>query len=158
MRLGVISDSHRDLASLERAVEHMGEVDMLLHAGDLYTDAKYLENEVRVPVISVIGNCDFTAGPLEEVIAIGGKKILLTHGHNLGVKSGLGRLGYLAEEKEYDAVVFGHSHVPCMEYWGKVLLFNPGSVSLPRGTGKKTFGILNVSDKQIQGEIFSLEK
>ena len=156
MRVGVISDSHWDSQSLRKALAAMGAVDLILHAGDMYEDAEYLSDISLYPVEAVAGNCDSAGKPTEKVVTVAGQKVLLTHGHKYGVKLGLQKIGYLAEEKGVDAVVFGHTHVPCNLMLGNVLLFNPGSISLPRDHEAKTFGILKVCNNIIRGEILKL--
>jgi len=59
------------------------------------------------------------------------------------VKWGYDRIAYYGQEKEADILLFGHTHVPFMDYYGKMLLLNPGSISLPRATSIPTFGIIN---------------
>jgi len=156
LRLGVVSDSHRYLVSLEYAVKQMGKIDMLLHAGDLYSDAEHIEGLIGVPVIAVAGNCDYINAPSEREITIAGKKIFLVHGHKFGVKLGIERIGYYAEEKGYDVVIFGHTHTPLVTKWGETLLLNPGSVGLPRGTNQRTFGIIELRAQELQGRILPL--
>ena len=45
MRAIVLSDSHNDTASLERAITSVGEknIDMIIHLGDIARDVDYLE-------------------------------------------------------------------------------------------------------------------
>lgn len=139
------------------AVEHMGPVDLLLHAGDHFDDAIFLSNLLAFPVIGVRGNCDF-AGPWEELVDAGGVKILLIHGHQYGVKRSLQSLAYRAQEAGAKVVVFGHTHEPEIEWVNDILLFNPGSTIRPRGACKyPTYGILTVKEGVITPSIGQLE-
>ena len=47
----------------------------------------------------------------------------------------------LRREKPH-AVVFGHTHVPCFERWGEVILFNPGYAGRQRFKLPRSVGIL----------------
>jgi len=136
VRLAVVSDTHGSLENLSRLQKDLGEVDWLLHAGDHYRDAARAGADLGLPkerVIAVAGNCDFgQGGPPEQLLEVEGVRILLTHGHLYGVKRDLQRIWYRARELGARAVLFGHSHVPVLRWEGDVLLFNPGSLSLPR--------------------------
>ncbi|MDN5294353.1 MAG: uncharacterized protein PWQ91_865 [Eubacteriales bacterium] len=158
MRIGVISDTHGRVKIMREAVAAMGKIDMLLHAGDHITDAEILRAELDVPVYAVRGNCDFyDPGPEEEVIAVGGWKILLTHGHLYRVKYGYQLLAQQAEEKKIDVAVFGHTHIPYNHRHGGVLLFNPGTLSHPRTEDGLTYGILEVGPSGISGTIYHFQ-
>ncbi|MBO8168758.1 MAG: metallophosphoesterase [Thermoanaerobacteraceae bacterium] len=155
MRLGVVSDSHKDIEALKRALKNMGPVDMLLHAGDMYSDVKMVKNLLETgEIYSVVGNCDLDRQPGEQLITVFGYKLYLTHGHLHGVKYRLDKLVYHAEEIGADVVVFGHTHVPYRQYWGDILLFNPGSVSRPRGVRQASYGIIEIIDSTIQAKIY----
>ena len=104
MRIGVISDTHRNLHLAREAIRAMGKIDLLIHAGDHYSDAIELAEEFGLEVKSVIGNCDFPGeGNAEELISIndGEFKIFVVHGHQYGVKSGLEKLYYRGLEFRY---------------------------------------------------------
>ena len=45
MRIGVLSDTHGITSIAEKALAQMGNIDILLHAGDLATDARHFENK-----------------------------------------------------------------------------------------------------------------
>ena len=93
MCIGVLSDTHGNRRAFERALEAMGAVDLLLHAGDFANDAIVMGNMYGIPVQTVAGNCDFF-GTAEEakLFEIAGHTILLVHGHRQHVKSGLEKL------------------------------------------------------------------
>ena len=56
------------------------------------------------------------------------KRILLCHGHTLGVKQSLLAAGLKAEEENLDLLLFGHTHRPLVDKRGKTLFVNPGSI------------------------------
>ena len=76
MRIGVVSDTHGSLSTAIKLIREMGELDLLLHAGDYYRDAAALAREFNLPVRAVVGNCDLAAkGPVEEYIELAGWRI-----------------------------------------------------------------------------------
>jgi putative phosphoesterase len=156
-RIGVISDTHLrepdpDLGpGLTRV---WGQVDMILHAGDL-VNMSVLDVLEAPEVLAVAGNMDdylvTQSLPTKLTIQVEGKSIGLIHGW--GPPMGLaGRV--MKEFEEVDAIVFGHSHRPTNTVKNGVLLFNPGSYG--RGfMGSGTVGVLTVA-KGIKGEIIKL--
>lgn len=157
MRVGVISDTHGAVKEAARAVQRMGNIEALIHAGDFYVDALYLRSEIKVPVYAVAGNCDSPSDrPDELTITLEGHRILITHGHHHRVKHGLQGLLYKAREVEAAAVVFGHTHVPLNLLENNILFFNPGSVNNPQPGHAAGYGILEINNLGIRGKLFSL--
>ncbi len=153
MRIGVLSDTHGITSIAEKALAQMGNIDILLHAGDLATDARHFENK-EYKLYFVAGNCDYDVfEPTEKMLEIQNKKILLTHGHRYRVKYGYDRLLSRAKEISADIVVFGHTHVPENTYIDNILLFNPGSTTLPKNGGPGTYGILEIINGHIKAQI-----
>ncbi|MBM7684838.1 metallophosphoesterase family protein [Defluviitalea raffinosedens] len=162
MKLLIFSDTHHALYVAKSVIERIKDrMDMFIHLGDHDLDAVELSKEFPdIPVHYVAGNCDFgSSSPTEKIIRVGGKKILMIHGHKHNVKWGYDRISYYGEEKEVDVVLFGHTHIPLIEYSGRVLIFNPGSISQPRGTITPTFGILDIDrDGRIEPAIMTIGK
>lgn len=159
MKIGVIADTHLEAPSpeLERlATGLFGDADLVVHAGDIRTEA-VLEVFGGKELVAVRGNND--AGPLgdrlpeERVFEAGGHRIGVTHGR--GWPPGLpGRVRRRFED--VDCIVFGHSHRPFNERRGGVLLFNPGAFCGGLfALGRRSAGILRVG-REIRGEIVRL--
>lgn len=158
MKVLVISDTHRFLENAEDLLSiYSGKIKDVIHLGDMVNDCKSLMKKYgNFNFYSVAGNNDYdVAVPYETMVTLGGKKLLLTHGYRQRVNYGLLSLGLWAEEKEADAVLFGHIHQPVAEYFNNVLICNPGSLSLPRNTDFPTFGILDI-DKESGAMDFAL--
>ena len=157
MRIGVVSDSHGQLEALRAAAAALGEVDLWLHAGDCSQDSRVLSEVSAAPVIAVKGNCDGSAQTKpDEFIELEGCYIWLTHGHRHGVKYNCDELVWWAKEYRVQAVVYGHSHQPDNRFDSGVLVFNPGSVALPRG-GRPTCGLIELDQSGVlQAEIIEL--
>ena len=147
MKYLVISDTHGRIdAALQIWEKHIkeGPLDGILHLGDLAEDAAGIARRLCVPVIAVSGNMDgLTDVPDHRIWDTPYGPVLLTHGHRQSVKSGLSGLLYRTLELECKAAIFGHTHIPCMEFAEGVHLFNPGSLSRPLG-GRPSYGLLTL--------------
>jgi len=145
MLLGVIGDTHGDVHSIKQAVAAAGPVDLWLHTGDFCQDALSLKLFTGVKVIVVAGNCDRRIGAKpDEFIELAGYRVWLTHGHSYGVKQNQEELRYWAQQYEADIVVYGHTHQAGVMVESNLLLFNPGSTSMPGKGKKRTFGIIEL--------------
>lgn len=133
--IGVISDTHGNRRAFEWALGAIGEMDLLLHAGDFANDAVVMGEIYEIPVETVAGNCDFFgSGQDAKLMEIAGHRVLLIHGHRQHVKSGLDELYALAQYNEADVCIFGHTHCHEIEWRGNTVMLNPGSPSQPRGS------------------------
>lgn len=152
IRIGVISDTHRNQAMVRRALSVLGRIDCLMHLGDGVQDVQFLEAIMDIPVYTVGGNCDFSGkSPSELIVEIGGRKIFLTHGHFFGVRSSMRPLIKNAVKNGYDITLFGHTHIPEVFAQGRQVFMNPGSTSEPRGLFRHTTcGLIELRE----GEIF----
>ncbi len=158
MKIGVISDTHGDLVSAEKAIRLMGDIDILIHAGDTFRDAMLIKEKTGIEVIAVKGNTDFDCeADIEKVISIGKKRIFLTHGHAYNVKFTLDRLYYKALETNSDIVIFGHSHMQTLVNEKDITFLNPGSVSRPRGGKKPSYAIIDVIQERFEIKLYDLD-
>ncbi len=157
MRIGVISDTHGDIDLALEAIKQMGEVDVILHAGDTYSDLIEISKKVKIEMIGVRGNIGKEdEGPRELVLELGGFRIFLVHGHYYDVKHSLMRLFYRAKELETDIVVYGHTHLALSAVEDNILFLNPGSIGYPRGKYKNSYAILDLSGKKATVEILEI--
>jgi putative phosphoesterase len=148
MRIGLLSDTHKDLSLAQEVLEQIGKLDLLLHAGDHYKDGIILGDKFKIPTKVVLGNCDFfKKGSTEEIIKIGQYTILLTHGHQYGVKNSLQKLFYRSQEVQANIVVFGHTHMPLYIVERGVHFLNPGSLTMPRGNTKPCYGLISLENE-----------
>ncbi len=159
MRLLFISDIHGVPSTLEAALK-VGETlgydklvllgDLLYHGPrngvpDFYDPVKVAKilNGLKDKIVAVRGNCDAEVDqmmvefPIMEdyrVLEAGKEKFFLTHGH-LFNENRLPPLGMGT------VLVHGHTHIPELkEIVPGLRLFNPGSVSLPKGGSSRSFG------------------
>ncbi len=157
MKIGVLSDTHGIKNLAEKAIKNMKDIDMVLHAGDLVSDARHLET-LEYKVHCVAGNCDSHGlESTEKILEIQQKRIFLTHGHIYRVKYGYDKLFVRAKQLFADVVVFGHTHFPENMYLDNILFFNPGSTTLPKNGGPGTFGILEIIKGNINAYIGTIK-
>ncbi|MFT9496032.1 YfcE family phosphodiesterase [Anaerosolibacter sp.] len=156
MRIGVISDTHGDIEAAETVIKERDDLDLIIHLGDHYDDGIKLKEKIGIPLIGVRGNCDsYVAGEDEMVYEAKGHKILIIHGHQYGVKSDLNRLYYRALELGCDLALYGHTHIPISITFGNVMILNPGSLCLPRGGAKPSYGVVE-QGQEIRSYIMEL--
>ncbi len=120
--------------------------DYLLFAGDLYADGKIIASRLNIPFNAVAGNCDGAGGnPWEETVEIMDKKFYLLHGHQYGVKNGMNRLYYRAQEIKADVVIYGHTHQPHLQCVDDIWFINPGSPTRPRMGTRGTYAVIELN-------------
>lgn len=136
MKVLIVSDTHGRERNLEKALEKEKPIDQLIHLGDVEGSEDYIRAMTDVPVTIVAGNNDYYSDlPHEEILQLGKYRVLATHGHYYYVNRGHERLWEAAAEKGVDIVMYGHTHVPCLEQKNGVTVLNPGSLTLPRQQG-----------------------
>lgn len=147
MKILLLSDTHGNVAGMEKAVEAFGKnADIIVHCGDgTRGEAQWLrENISHAEVVCVRGNCDFMGGLNDvEFIDVYDKHIMITHGHLFGVKYGLENLSYKAEEEGAQLAFFGHTHICADERLGNVRMINPGSL----GHFEPTCAVVEIDEK-----------
>lgn len=138
MKLLILSDSHREMAAMRKAVR-TEQPDAIVHLGDHYADAQALHHESPdIPLYAVEGNTDYAPGAQAELLLpLENKRIYMTHGHFFNVKSGLSAITQKGASVAADLVLFGHTHLPLCREENGMLLLNPGSVGCPRGFGRR---------------------
>lgn len=157
MRILVISDTHRKHKNLEIVLERVHPIDLLIHLGDAEGCEDYIEAIAECPIEIVSGNSDFfSALAPEKELQLGKYKVLITHGHYYYVNAGIEDIKKEAEGRDFDIVMFGHTHRPVIDYGKKVIAMNPGSISYPRQEGKQPSYILMEIDEQGEAH-FSIE-
>ncbi len=151
MRILVISDSHGSVSGIEAAIEQHPEAEHIIFLGDGAAQIEQIQYYYSKPTYHIIaGNCDWSSEyPYQRIISISGVKVFACHGHNLDVKYGLERLCSIAEQSGAKIVLFGHTHCAYEEYRNGLYIMNPGSIALPRDTMRKSYGLLDITDKGI---------
>ncbi|ATF91750.1 Phosphodiesterase yfcE [Cedecea neteri] len=161
MKLMFASDLHGSLPATEKVLErfaHSG-AKWLVILGDLlnhgprnalpegYNPSAVAQslNSVADKIIAVRGNCDSEVdqmllqfpitAPWQQVL-LAHQRLFLTHGH-------LYHPDNLPPLSAGDVLIFGHTHLPVAEKHEQIYLFNPGSVSIPKGGFEASYGMLD---------------
>ena len=150
MKIGLVSDSHGDTMALDMMLQtpEGAEAECWLHAGDFVRDAEYLEMVSGKKVYMVAGNGDwpYSKAPDDLLVELAGHKILLTHGHEHGVRYDTSTLAQNAANMGADMAVYGHTHIVDITPPGKpgVLVLNPGSIARPRDEAFGSFMLVEL--------------
>lgn len=140
-RVDIISDTHGRLSP--GLLDAIDGCDLLIHAGDITSEADYALLEAAVPRLeAVLGNNDYYReyGPGVD---------------KLGIFSFEGLCFAVAHYREdlpvgsVDVAVCGHTHRPRLVKVGRCLVVNPGSASYPRGDRGPTMARLLIEDGAI---------
>jgi uncharacterized protein len=177
MRIGLISDTH-----IPEACEHLPApvfevfrgVDLVMHAGDVYINRVLDELAEIAPVIAAVGNGDEGLDghrfKLDADERVRGAHLLEIAGVRVGLAHALptpdetsNQVFENAMHRHFggivDVLVMGHSHLEGITRFGKTLVVNPGSATLPRNLVDVpgTVAILEIAaDGTISAEIIRL--
>ncbi len=151
MKILVISDTHGRWGAARKVLLQAGQIDALIHCGDLCGDEETIRDEARVPCYMVAGNNDyFTDLKRDMLLELAGNRILVVHGHRQRVSYGMESLYFRAQEDGAGIVLFGHTHRPFLEWQGGILFANPGSPVYPRQMNSQgTYLLLHLSEGRI---------
>ena len=154
--IGVIADTHGLFDPVVR--QDFTGVDHIVHAGDIGDRSVIEQLEQLAPVTAVSGNVDGyeqSGFPSEFVIELAGRRIAIRHILFEGGK--MTKEGREFLEREHpDICIFGHTHQPRAEWFGKTLLFNPGSAGPKRFTLPRCIGLLRLRDAEVEPHLISL--
>ena len=94
--------------------------------------------------------CDgWTTQPLQKLLDIQGKKLLLSHGHIWQVKSGYETALAAARQQGADLVLFGHTHrAYCVQEPDGLWVLNPGAA-------RDSYGVVTIDGSGMRCEIVS---
>ncbi len=148
--IGVLSDTHGLLRP--EVLTAFGDVDLILHAGDVGDPDILLDLEAVAPLIAVRGNMDYGSWaerlPVMQSIRIGDHSILLVHD--------VGWIDRDIDLKNYQAVINGHTHRPNIQRQLSLLYFNPGSAGHRRNKYPVSVGKLIVRNGQLVPDLIEL--
>ena len=156
MKIGVMSDTHRNREYLEMVTDWMmrkHHISTLYHLGDNYADVIALQDK-NLEVVQVPGIYDAeykmpSVGPLalESVLGI---SILLVHSSDKDLTQ--------ADLNRANIIISGHTHKPEIRISDMVLYFNPGHLKGPMDKNTSpSFGLLDIGDKGVVATIFGID-
>lgn len=109
-------------------------------------------NEFKHRIIAVRGNCDSEVDQMllefpimndsAFVLLENGQRLCLTHGHLYNEEK-------LPPLNEGDILAHGHTHLPVAEKKVGYFLFNPGSVSIPKGGHPASYGLYDSGELSV---------
>ena len=138
MRVLIVSDTHGRHGGLDRALQEAGNIDMLIHLGDVEGGETYIDAVADCDKHIIRGNNDFFSElPREEEFYIGSHKVFITHGHAYYVSLDPEYIREEGKARGAEIVMFGHTHRPFFEDDNGIIVLNPGSLSFPRQEGRK---------------------
>ena len=158
--VGLISDTHDNLALIDKAIEQLNGInaELVLHAGD-YISPFVTGNfkQLKAPLIGVFGNNDGDRTLLKKkfnevgadirgqfaFVLVDGLRIALLHGDETEL------MRSLLELESYDVLVYGHTHVPKTYRKGITLVINPGEVC-GYLSGKSTLSVLDTKTLEVK--------
>jgi uncharacterized protein len=144
VRLGVISDTHGLLRP--EVFDVFGEVDHILHGGDVGPPSILDELGAIAPVTGVYGNTDGwdirSRLPQVASIELDGFTIVVTHGDQFGSPT---PERVQAEFPRAEIIVYGHTHRPLLTLVDVVVtVMNPGGAGPRRFNLPPSVGILEL--------------
>ena len=152
MRVGVFSDSHGDIYHLEKLLDSMGHLDMVLFLGDIAQDAEWLKHKLgRIPnkpvLWAVRGNNDLSSKlPYDCTVCVGQKQLFMTHGHLYQVRTGISSLVSKDKKEGAGIALFGHTHEALCTWESGILVINPGAAGHPYGAHRARACILEIEN------------
>lgn len=157
MQILVLSDSHGHGELIDRVIRKYSDIKHIFFLGDTVRDIEdfvYEYPDKKLQIVS--GNCDFINGyPSYDIVRLEDTDILYCHGHGFDVKSSLTRLVEFSENVGAKLSLYGHTHIPSVEFINGITLVNPGSIARGRNS-KNTFAIVDVTKKGIVPQILEL--
>ncbi len=147
--VGLVSDTH----GLVRPsmIPALAGVSLILHAGDVGSDAVLDALRGVAPVRAVFGNVDAPHPRLQArlELELGGVSIHVSHGHEIGVPTAAGTLA----RYDADVIVFGHTHRALVHREGSRLVVNPGAAGPRRFDVRPSIARLTIADGRAEAEI-----
>jgi hypothetical protein len=132
-RIGVISDTHGHLDP--QVLEEFAGVAHIIHAGDIMDGATLEALAAVAPITAVAGNMDdgkLGRLPREVVGKAAGVRFVVGHKRKRLMKRlAHGKIEGLGRHDAPDLIVYGHDHLPAVEWVDGTLFLNPGSASAP---------------------------
>ena len=170
LRIGLISDTHIPEAVRQLPPEVLKAfegVDLILHAGDIYSLDVLDELENVAPVLAALGDDDYPAPDRRiketHILELEGLTLWLLHARHMlayrpDTHANKGHPG-AGEDHHPDIIIYGHVHRTEVEFFNGVLHICSGSPTMlhyHRGLG--TVGILELNEGKANIQILQLQK
>ncbi len=147
MKLVVFSDAHGNETLIERIITFNPNADYYISLGDTELKLSYL---LDLDIVAIKGNYPRDPGfCYESVMEIENKKVFLTHGHKYSVRTDLKKLMNHGFDKEYDIILYGHTHIARKDKVNTLLLINPGSIQSPKDNKPPSYVVLTITKDKV---------
>ncbi len=167
MKIGIISDTHGDLFGWQKAIELLADCNYIIHCGDILNPGPFNPlpegfnplglaeelNKSDIPILFVRGNCDSEVDTLAIKLPIQSPYLIFNweelnliaqHGHQEEAED------YYKTASTYKVkiAISGHTHIYDLQKKDGLLILNPGSPSIPKGSEIPTIALLD--DKKVK--------
>lgn len=153
MKIVILSDTHGNFNGFFNVVNRNDDADLFLHLGDGYNEYLKIREIFKDKTIYMVkGNCDFFDLPQQKILDVEGKKLFACHGDKFNVKMGLDEYIKFAKSKNFNIIVYGHTHIRFIHKEEDLCIINPGSLTLPRKFGP-SYCVLYVERNLVEPKI-----
>jgi uncharacterized protein len=156
MKIGILSDTHRNKANLNLAagwLQKKQRISMLFHLGDDYSDVLELtERYIEVVQVPGIYDKEYTnkTVPATVIETIQGLDILLIHALDKDLTK--------EDAMRSDIILYGHTHRSEIRLEDGVLYMNPGHLKSDMDkNAPPSFGLMEIQDKSVTIKIIGLD-
>jgi hypothetical protein len=156
MKIGVVSDTHRNIENLESVINWLARrhhITALYHLGDDHEDtASFADRYVDIVHVPGTYHAGYRDGSLEKkkIETVLGLRILLVHAMEQDVGSD--------DRMHADIILNGHTHKAEMHLADGLFFMNPGHLKGPLDKNMPpSFGLLDIHDKEVTAEIYNLD-
>jgi uncharacterized protein len=156
MKIGIVSDTHRNREYLGKAVDWLQKkhkIAMIYHLGDDYDDVMALtDNYIEVVQVPGIYDPRYIDKSLPSKIfeSVQGLSILLIHSIDKDLTDN--------DKMKSDIIIHGHTHKAELNMDDGILYINPGHLKGPLDKNTPpSFGLLDIQDRNVITTIFNLE-
>ena len=148
MRVLIVSDTHGRHRNFDDALGQAGEIDYLVHLGDVGGEERYYETVCGCPAYVLAGNNDMFSRSLPQMEIRFGKKVaFMAHGHQYFVSHGLEDILREGKRRKADIIMHGHTHKPFVREIDGITVLNPGSLTFPKQEGHRPSYIIMEIDR-----------
>jgi putative phosphoesterase len=153
MKIGVLSDSHGDVAAVQRAIRILDsmQVSLIIHCGDVGPNV--VSKFTGLPTHFVPGNIDDLARLRKAIVdpvhtlheqvgtlEIEGRRVAFLHGDDVQL------LRHAIHSGHWDLVCHGHTHAFSRGLEGRTLVLNPGALTR---TGRPSLAVVDLPSLEV---------
>ncbi len=156
MKIGVVSDTHRNRRLLQQVVDWLVQthsIAVLYHLGDDYDDTSSISDKgVEIYQVPGIYHPGYRSGSLEPVVrhTVMGLNVLLVHSLDQDVSQ--------EDVLSSDIVLYGHTHDATIRIEDGVLFMNPGHLKGKRDKNRdSSFGMLDIQNENIYASLYDIK-